>query len=276
MAPNTPQVTVSTPKKAPASPATESPGTWQHPRLQEIHRRQEASTFTEKNIKRIVFNILLVLGWVILHTFIEKALPSRRSAPHIRTYYKYLYYAFLALPLTNILMNLLPLVRAKDDLSDIPLTPGQRRLMGLPPASAPPTPGSVYSTPPRYLRTPSASGSAASRRSFSSSPILTRSPSGQETPTPAGNGSIIASPSNQLLQKAMFGARRSSFGSSSPLGASISTTGSSIFGGGPESPSPSPSGKRSSVGLNSKWRYNKGMYDRTKRFRDLDFEPAYA
>ncbi|KAI8947253.1 nuclear pore complex component-domain-containing protein [Xylaria longipes] len=272
MAPTTAQTAVSTPTKLPATPATESPGTWRHPRLREITKRQEASTFTSKNIRRIGINAAVLVFWFFLLPYVEKFLPTKRSAPHVWRYYKYIYYIFLALPLLNIAINLVPAFRRKDDISDIPLTPGQRKLLGLPPSSAPPTPGSTYSTPPRYTRTPSGSGS---RRSFSSSPVLNRSPSNQGSPTPAGNGSSVTSPSYQLLQKAMLGARRSSIGSPNPLGVSIST-GASIFGSGPESPSPSPAGKRSSVGLNSKWRYDKGMYERAKGFRDLDSESMYT
>ncbi|TRX88143.1 hypothetical protein FHL15_010989 [Xylaria flabelliformis] len=273
MAPTTAQTALSTPTKTPATPAVESPGTWRHPRLREITRRQEASSFTDKNIKRILINFLLFVALVVLHSFVKKTLPTKRSAPHVWTYFNYAYCTLLAVPLCNIAFNLWPLFRSKDDISDIPLTPSQRKLLGLPPSSAPPTPGSAYSTPPRYARTPSGSVSMA-RRSFSSSPILNRSPSTQESPTPAGNGSGITS-NYHLLQKAMFGARRSSISSPSPFGVSIST-GASIFGSGPETPSPSPASKRSSVGLNNKWRYDKGMYERAKGFRDLDSESIYT
>ncbi|KAI1332148.1 NPCC-domain-containing protein [Xylariaceae sp. FL0255] len=254
-----------TPIKSPATPVQDSPGNWRHPRLREITRRQEASTFTEKNFKRIAINIVLLIAIVIVHSFVRKAVtPPRSRTPN---YITYGYYALLLIPLFNIAQNLWPLFRAKDDLSDIPLTPGQRKLLGLPPSSAPPTPGSVYSTPPRYSRTPSASGSATSRRSFSSSPISNRSPSNQGSPTPAGgnlSGGLASPNHHQLLQKAMFGARRSSRGSmGSP------TPGASLFGGAAsESPSPSPAGKRSTVGLNSKWRYEKGMYEKSTGFRE--------
>ncbi|KAF2970385.1 hypothetical protein GQX73_g3227 [Xylaria multiplex] len=268
MASTTAQTAVSTPTrtpiKAPGTPTTESPGTWRHPRIQEITKRQKASTITEKNINPIMINLALILALFLLQSYIQKALPPKRSAPHIWTYFKYTRYVVFVVPVLNIVLNLLPLFRPKDDFSDIPLTPGQRKLLGLPRSSAPPTPGSVYSTPPRYTRTPSASGSVGSRRSFSSSPILTRSPSSQDSPTPGGNGSGITSPGHHLLQKAMFGARRSSLGSigsPSPIRGSTST-GAALFGSGPETPSPSPARKRSTVGLNSKWRYDRGMYER--------------
>ena len=60
------------------------------------------------------------------------------------------------------LQPLIPYFKNKDELSDIPLTPSQRSLLGLPPSNAS-TPTSVtgpnYITPPRYRRS---SGSFAS------------------------------------------------------------------------------------------------------------------
>jgi len=300
MAPATAQTALATPTKSATKPeATESPGTWRHPRLGEITRRQQASTFTEKNMRHIVINLSVLVVLFVIRSFVIKALPSKRSAPQLVVpifivyaemlidtwdrrlwdYVNFGTYALVALPLYNIAVNVWPLVRAKDDLSDVALTPGQRKLLGLPPSSAPPTPGSVYSTPPRYSRTPSASGSPASRRSFSSSPTSNHSPSIPGTPTPAGNSAGgLLSPGNQLLQKAMLGARRSSLGSlGSPSPKGGISTGASIFGNGSESPSPSPAGKRSSVALNSKWRYDKGIHEKIRGFRELgSADPLYT
>lgn len=302
MAPTTARTTLSTPTrtpvKAPATPTTESPGTWRHPRIQEITRRRQESTFTDKNVYRISWNSGIALILFILHTvfswFFVNLVPRYVKPQHNTTitrtiepanhvqrslsrYEPALLGLLLILPIINILKNTIPLFKGKDNLADIPLTPSQRKLLGLPPSGAPPTPGSVFSTPPRYARTPSAQGSAVSRRSFSSSPVLTRSPSNQGSPTPASNGSGLASPTpNMLLQKAMLGARRSSLGSMgspSPLRGSV-LAGASIFSSSPESPSPSPAGKQSSVGLSNKWRYNKGM--RPKGFRDLDPQSTFS
>jgi nucleoporin POM34 len=43
--------------------ATDSPGTWRHPRLDEITRRRNATTFAEKNVRQIIYNVgaLLIL-----------------------------------------------------------------------------------------------------------------------------------------------------------------------------------------------------------------------
>lgn len=150
----------------------------------------------------------------------------------------------------NILVALLPLVRPKDDLSDIPLTPAQRSLLGLPPSATPPTPGSQYITPPRYPRS-STPLSSTPNSSYSNSPASGRGSPTLGTPSKMSTFSPNASP---LLHKAigggMGGARRSSYGSPSPLGPGGS-------GAAPSTPSPS-TGKGTSVGLNSKWLYEKG------------------
>ncbi|KAI1135128.1 NPCC-domain-containing protein [Hypoxylon sp. FL0543] len=254
------QTAITTPKKStPATPpVTESPGTWRHPRLPEIIRRQEATNFTDKNVKRIVINIVVLCACILVHSLLARYLPPRRWWGYTAwSYARYTYWTVLAIPLFNIGTNLLPLARKKDDFSDIPLTPGQRRLLGLPPSSAPPTPGSAYSTPPRYARTPSISGSTGSKRSFSGSPA-----SNDGSPTRGnGNFSVLGSPSSPLLHKAMNGARRSSIGSLGSLGSSsiLGASTGSFYGGVPDTPSPTPpAGKRSTIGLNSKWLYERG------------------
>ena len=42
-------------KKSPQ--ITESPGNWKHPRLAEITRRQNATVFSESNVRTIAYNI---------------------------------------------------------------------------------------------------------------------------------------------------------------------------------------------------------------------------
>jgi nucleoporin POM34 len=166
-------------------------------------------------------------------------------------YAKYSYHGLQLIFTYNTIVAVSPLFRKKDDLSDIPLTPGQRKLLGLPQNSKPPTPGSQYSTPPRYAKTPTPlSGSPGSRRSYSNSPL---SASGSTT------GSPFSPSASPLLQKTMAGAglngaRRSSYGTPSPLGPGPSRAPL------PETPgTPSPLvAKGASVGLNNRWLYEKG------------------
>jgi len=144
-----------------------------------------------------------------------------------------------------------PLIIKKDKIEDIPLTPAQRKLMGLSPSSKQHTPGSQYITPPRYARTPTPmSGSPSSRPNspLSNSPI-----NGSRSNSPFSPG---ATP---YLQKAMGGSgfdgsRRHSYGSPSPLGPAGSKMNMQEMPG-----TPSPAGaKTASVTLNNKWLFEKG------------------
>ncbi|OHW91706.1 nuclear pore complex component [Colletotrichum incanum] len=242
----------STPQKS--TPVVDSPGTWRHPRLNEITRRRNATTFSEKNVRRIALNIGFLLSLWLSQILSRSYIPAQWFSASLRSYLGWAYYLVQLVPLANIGMAMLPLFRSEDDLSDIPLTPAQRKLLGLPPSAAAATPDAVYSTPPRYSRTPSLAGSPASNRSFSASPL-----SGRGSPALGSslNGqSYSPSPLNNSPSKfsaSLNSNRRSSFGSSTNLGASTS---SSLF---PDPGTPSPStGKRTSVGLNNKWLYERG------------------
>ncbi|KAK2606192.1 hypothetical protein QQS21_003362 [Conoideocrella luteorostrata] len=238
-----------------ATPNTDSPGTWRHPRLNEITRRQNATSFTEKNVRQIAYNVVaLLLLWSFRLIARLKINPQIVSST-FRAYLGWTWLIFQLIPFAQIGLACLPLLRAKDDLSDIPLTATQRQLLGLAPSSAPPTPDAKFSTPPRYSRTPSIAGSVGSRGSYTSSPL-----SGRGSPAVPGSfgasGSQYSPVGSPLLQKNLSGlvnGRRSSFGSTSPFAQSTSTN---LFSD-PGPPSPS-GGKRTSVGLNSKWLYEKG------------------
>ncbi|KAF4120435.1 nucleoporin POM34 [Geosmithia morbida] len=269
---------------APMTISADSPGTWRHPRLDEITRRRNATTFSEKNVRQIAYGVAsLAAVWfsrailslkyfpnlyVPSHLWLQPFIPAGGLPASISSYTEWTWLAIQIIPVLNILAACLPLMRREDDLSDIALTSAQRELLGLPPSSAAPTPDAHYSTPPRYSRTPSVAGSVGSRASYNSSPLSGRgSPaptlqiSGSESPfSPLGSPVYRTASGSGLDVSTNGGAngRRSSFGSSSLLGASTLGAGSSanLFSD-PASPSPS-GGKRTSVGLNSKWLYEKG------------------
>lgn len=167
--------------------------------------------------------------------------------------------------LANIGIATIPLWRTPDACEDIPLTPSQRELMGLPPMSRPATPQEKeqYVTPPRFSRsnTPR-SPSSSVRAEVGGSPL-----SGRGTPLD-NNGSF--------LRTSPFDSQRRTSGSMSPLAA-----GSTLKGGGSEKRRLSYTGNRgsplsfsefdssgslqtptkgnkSSMGLNNKWLYEKG------------------
>lgn len=150
------------------------------------------------------------------------------------------------------LLPLRPLFSNPDDLPDVPLTPQQRSLLGLKPSSQPATPGSRYITPPRYSRsaTPRSGSSSASGSPFS----------GKGSPLGSGMAAPSYSPNASLLfQKAMGrdSNRRFSYASPSPLGRGKPAMESSSSLASQLTDSPS-AGKGASVGLNSRWLYERG------------------
>jgi len=178
-------------------------------------------------------------------------------------YSSWAYYLCSAIFVYNIIVACLPLMRTPDEVNDIALTPAQRKLMGLAPSSAPPTPGSSYITPPRYARTPTPmSNSPSSKDRYSESPSGRR-----DSPR---EGSVTGSPfspgASPLLQKAVGGgynsSRRNSYGSGSPLAFGVSR---STISETPPTPTPSGS-KGSSLALNSKWLYEKSRRNSGKLF----------
>ncbi|KAI9651138.1 hypothetical protein NHQ30_001175 [Ciborinia camelliae] len=243
--------------------STPPTGTWKHPKFDEIAKRQNAATFTDQNMRQLLWNgvgliALWYLGQTLWRTFPdyffgEETFPTAAS-------WSYRVMAFCLI--LNIAVALRPLYTARDDMEDIPLTPAQRKLLGLRPSSRPPTPGSNYVTPPRYRRTSTPlSSSPASRRGSPAS----GSPSGKRSESPHAQdgleslvnslGPVHSPGASPLLQKTLMsgsGNRRSSYGSSYPLGRSIGEPGT------PGTPSPLGGAKTSSVGLNNKWLYEKG------------------
>lgn len=180
------------------------------------------------------------------------------SFMQISTYPDAVLLAFRLFLLLNIVAALYPLYQTKDDISDIPLTPSQRSLLGLDPNRTPPaTPGTQYVTPPRY-RLSSGSRKAGSV-SPNGSPLSGRgiSPSGRR---PSDSSPFSPSPSPLLQKTFPIGSRdtgrRHSFGSPSPLGrSSISIRDGSVLRT-PSSPNAS-FGKGSGQVLTNKWLYEK-------------------
>jgi nucleoporin POM34 len=214
----------STPQAVKSTPPVGTPGSWRHPRLNEINRRIAASTFTSRNLNIILSNIGALGLTHIAPRFLNDWLPNWYG--HIIA--KYLFKSYIPLTncnrlttplahhdttirlffslifLFNIAVASLPLLRGPDNCNDIPLTPGQRKLLGLRPSDQPATPGSEYITPPRY---------AANAASRSGSGGLGRSGSGRRAASPYG-GSPTPGPGKD---------------SQSPLG---------MMQAGPRSPSP--------------------------------------
>ncbi|KAI6249117.1 Nucleoporin [Erysiphe necator] len=212
-------------------------GTWQHPRLDEIVSRQNACSFDKRNIKSIIYNTGVVFAIIFAARQVTKVFPFLlHDSTSLKQYIRFLYYFIQAILVYNIIIAFLPLFRQTDDLADIPLTPAQRKLLGLSPLSAAHTPGSKFNTPPRYARTSTP---------LSGSPIGLLSP-GKEN---ASFGNFTGSPLS-VLEK--FGGinTRSSFGPKS-----LSPNFKGIY----ETPgTPTPCLSKEGVTVSSKWLYEKG------------------
>ncbi|KAL2366418.1 hypothetical protein RJZ56_000677 [Blastomyces dermatitidis] len=242
---------------------TPSPGTWRHPRLREIVQRQNASTFGDRNIKKIVLNGGCLVASGFLGTSFRQCSLWLGSILNIPTYPDLVLIALRLVLLVNIALALYPLYRPKDNLSDIPLTPSQRSLLGLDPShSAPATPGTNYITPPRYRL--SSGSRTASPISPSSLPISGLS--GSQSTGKSQDGAPYSPSPSPLFHKAMGNGtkevrRRQSFGSPSPLGRSTFREGRVLRV--PSTPSPSGNGngngngKNTNAVLTNKWLYEK-------------------
>ena len=263
-----------------ASVSTPSPGSWQHPRSDEIARRTKANTFDESNLRKIVWNggALAVLFYA-LSQYVHPPIPStnmtsiseltgeNNNSPWTHTLTQILqplttplFLLITFLGLYNILTALSPLIKTPDEMTDIPLTPTQRSLLGLDPTATPPPstpPGTQqYITPPRYPRSPTPrniSPLATTSRSSGSnySTPITNSPSFGREGSDSPGANLAASPLWQKTLGKSAVMRRSSYGSPSPLG-----PGNGLLGT-PGTPSPT-AGRGASVTLNNKWLYQKG------------------
>lgn len=250
-----------TPTQQP-SPAQSTPGRWQHPRMEEIIQRQNRTNFDSTNMQAILWNIAFLFlsffapstlrSWCV--TLTTRFAPLSHfdcRLPHtlLQSLAPYPTYTLLLIQLFslfNITMASLPLLRTPDTCEDIPLTPAQRQLFGLPPASRPATPQEKeqWITPPRYSRsasnTPRSSPSSL-RAEISGSPVPSMS-------TPFGSGSRRHSGSPLTEERRRLSLNRGN----SPLSISEFDAAGSV-----NTPS-KVNLNRASVGLNSKWLYEKG------------------
>lgn len=152
-------------------------------------------------------SIALFLTWFVPALLKQRFVPSQRqheyklilfstaiarltpSGPALATYTTYAIYLARAVLLWNVLEAGYKLLRPADEFTDIPLTPEQRKLLGLnpdTPLSAAASGGAIV-TPPRYTKsTPSSrsgspnfgvsNGSPTARKAAATPPPMTPSP----------------------------------------------------------------------------------------------------
>ncbi|KAI9892199.1 MAG: hypothetical protein M1814_001658 [Vezdaea aestivalis] len=248
-----------TPGAQPSQPSPSPTGTWRHPAFSEIARRQNATRFSERDVLKIVWNGAgLFISYIMLTILRLTPCPPSIWTPLPESWTSYILVTVRLLFFFNIVVALSPLFRPTDNLTDIPLTPTQRSLLGLNPDDTPPlTPGGHYITPPRYARSTSRVGTPGSgRSSYNNSPLQ----GGSGVRTASGSPFSPSSPVT-LFQKALAvgtdEARRRSFGATSSLNGSL-IGGNVSMSALPSTPSPTSGKGVASVALNNRWLYERG------------------
>lgn len=235
---------------------TPSPGTWKHPRMAEISRRRKAATFDGSNARRIGYNAAaFICTFVVpglLQSYLSTAFKTLSGLTHLLGWYHWLPMLIFRLVLGyNIYCAAQPLFREPDNLSDIPLSPTQRELLGLDPASGKPgTPKAEYITPPRYQKsTPRTQSPASGRDSSGLRNSGNGGPSGGFSPSASPLWTRTVTGENR---RASLGRDGSLLGNGNPMRDSIDS--SSMF----STNTPSPiRGSTSGIPLNSKWLYER-------------------
>ncbi|KAF2153555.1 hypothetical protein K461DRAFT_241144 [Myriangium duriaei CBS 260.36] len=258
---NTQQRTNQARSNAPATPKPQTPplpsqpGTWTHPMVDVIAKRQNKAVFNSENARSACQNAIFFVVSIFAPSLAASYTPKWLTVL-LDPYHAYVVTGIRIFFLASFLYAFRPLLFAKDEIDDIPLTPSQRALLGLKPSGTPMTPGSQFITPPRYSRsgTPLSAQSdrARSQSPFSGSPLDGRARSGSiDRGMGQSTNRMSGSPysGSPLVQKALTGStgRRMSF----------DTTGGSSSSGLPSTPTPIGAG-RASVGLNNKWLYERG------------------
>ncbi len=212
-----------TPKQVPTPSST--PGKFRHPLTTEILKRNATSTITERHVKSAVTNAAALLASFVFSNvyysrYVQEQLESRTridaisitrlmnttglsDASKVPSYALLFVRLLFCVNIALLLRPALPYAPIHDEISDIPLTPFQRQLLGLAPStqSTPTSADSAtgYVTPPRYRRvsnSPYSGGSnngpdrgSADRRSisanYSASPLTTSRYTLGFSPTPS-------------------------------------------------------------------------------------------
>ncbi|KAJ8099308.1 nuclear pore complex component-domain-containing protein [Lipomyces tetrasporus] len=156
----------------PATPKEIPKGEWRHPAFDQLHDRVGKTEFTQATSRKMFLNALawlvysVVLSWLKKWNWMQElwAMDEKfaRNMTYIGTILQMLF-------LWNIVDGLIRLLRPRDKLEDIPLTPNQRKLMGLDVNVTTSSPGKPL-TPPKYVKT-----YPQSRESPRVSPLLKKS-----------------------------------------------------------------------------------------------------
>lgn len=278
-----PAHTPSSPRTPNANGAHSTPNTtpgWLHPRMDEVIRRRNASNFDTRNMRAVLLSAAVIAFSFFMPNLLGSAYVQPTTSLHgnmlilltsvplpwqqiLAPYPNYILWAARLIVLSNALFACKPLLLTPDACEDVPLTPQQRKLLGLPPMTRPATPQEreQYVTPPRFSRSATPRSSSGSVRIESGDSPL----SGRATPVDAngsfrmsGGGSPFASPTvrgSGSPYSVQDGGERRRLSYNNPRSSPLTVSEFEAMS------NPSPSGgrkDRASVGLNNKWLYEKG------------------
>ncbi|KIX94079.1 uncharacterized protein Z520_10105 [Fonsecaea multimorphosa CBS 102226] len=148
----------------PAEPATppSTPGKFRHPMTTEILRRNAATALTDRSVKGAATNAAALLLTFIFSDVYYSSVPPLLKTSGIADPSQISWAALLiirllfCLNMILLLRPIVPYISQKDQITDIPLTPSQRSLLGLSPSvhasQSPAGSAASYITPPRYRR----------------------------------------------------------------------------------------------------------------------------
>ncbi|KAK6498724.1 hypothetical protein TWF481_011299 [Arthrobotrys musiformis] len=151
-----------TPSRAIVLSGQVTPGSWKHPKLDEVLRRQDARSFSDRRVSRALKNAAaLGTTFVVTHLFYSSRIYSGLPRNDVTgVFYLGVYYLIFIVRVIfayNVAFAIIGPLLGPDPMIDIPLTNDQRSSLSLPPtpqstATNNPADVSHYITPPRYNR----------------------------------------------------------------------------------------------------------------------------
>ncbi|OQV06474.1 hypothetical protein CLAIMM_11035 [Cladophialophora immunda] len=183
------------PAELPTPPST--PGKFRHPLTTEILRRNAATALTDRSVKGAVTNAAALLATFIFSDVYYSSVPPLLKSSGITDPAQisqtalFIIRLLFCLNIILLLRPIMPYISKKDQITDIPLTPSQRSLLGLRPSvhpsQSPAGSPASYITPPRYRRLSgsfSGSPTTSSQLGYGSASIDRRSISANYSSSP--------------------------------------------------------------------------------------------
>ncbi|KAK9239164.1 nuclear pore complex component-domain-containing protein, partial [Lipomyces kononenkoae] len=156
----------------PVTPKEIPKGEWRHPAFDQMNDRVAKTEFTQTTSRKMFLNAMALLAYSIAISWLRKWTLMQELWAMNEKFSKNMTYIGAVLQLLflwNIVDGLIRLLRPKDKLEDVALTPNQRKLMGLDANVTTSSPAKPL-TPPKYVKT-----YPQSRESPGVSPLLKKS-----------------------------------------------------------------------------------------------------